>query len=62
KVNVWGCITPWGVGELLRINGSLNAEQLVELYHKGLLCTLNMYAVPHHCILFQQDNDPKHTS
>jgi transposase len=60
SVMVWGCFMGTKVGDLYRINGIMNKEQ----YHQILV---------HHAIpsgkrlggqgfVFQQDNDPKHTS
>lgn len=59
---VWGCITASGVGRLVRITGILNAAMLVDIYQDHLLGTLSDYSLNPEDIIFQQDNDPKHTS
>ena len=59
-VMVWGCLPSDTVSDLLRIHGTLNQHG----YHS----ILQRYAIPFGLrlvglsIVFQQDNDPKHTS
>ncbi|QRW20438.1 Transposable element Tcb2 transposase [Rhizoctonia solani] len=62
NVMVWGCITPKGVGRLIRIDGRLTAAKYIEILKEGLLGTLKDYKIPIRHFLFQQDNDPKHTA
>ena len=62
KVMVWGCITPSGVGQLHRITGIMNADVYVQILTKSLLGTLRSYGLNSRRVIFQQDNDPKHTS
>lgn len=59
---VWGCITTKGVGYLTRIDGGLNAQLYVDILNDELLQTLEYYGYNKDEIIFQQDNDPKHTS
>jgi transposase len=60
SVMVWGCFTEGGVGKLRKIDGSMRKEQ----YHR----ILQNSAIPSgiglagYGFIFQQDNDPKHTS
>ena len=57
---VWGCFAGDTVCDLFRIQGTLN--------HHGYYSILQRYAIPSglHLVglsfVFQQDNDPKHTS
>lgn len=57
---VWGCFSHAGVGQLIKIEGILKKEQ----YHS----ILQRHAIPSGIqligrgFIFQQDNDPKHTS
>lgn len=60
SVMVWGCFSFDGVGQLVKIDGILKKEQ----YHN----ILQRHAIPSGVqligrnFIFQQDNDPKHTS
>ena len=60
SVMVWGCFSHAGVGKLVKVNGILEQKQ----YHS----ILQRHAIPSGVSLigrgfiFQQDNDPKHTS
>ena len=59
---VWGCMTGWGWGRLVRVTGNMNAVQYCEILEEGLLGTLEDYGLNADDVIFQQDNDPKHTS
>ncbi|GJE98764.1 transposase [Phanerochaete sordida] len=61
-IMVWGCITWNGVGRLHRIKGTLRKEQYCEIMKESFLGTLDDHSLSRHDIIFQQDNDPKHTS
>jgi len=67
SIMVWGCMTWLGVGALIKIVGNMDATQYVDILSNGLLPTITHVSAepdlpPRHCITFQQDNDPKHTS
>ena len=62
KVNVWGCITSKGVGKLIRVEGNLEQVQYSCILGEGVVDTLKMWKFKLEEIIFQQDNDPKHTS
>jgi len=59
---VWGCFTAKGVGCMTKIEGSLNAELYTKILDDELIQTLEYYGYKKEKIIFQQDNDPKHTS
>ena len=59
---VWGCMTAKGVGYMCRIDGGLDAELYVSILGGEFLDTLEYYGYEKSDIVFQQDNDPKHTS
>ncbi|CCO38111.1 Transposable element Tcb2 transposase [Rhizoctonia solani AG-1 IB] len=61
-IMVWGCITSKGVGRLHRIEGTLTAKKYVEILKEDLLGTLEDHKLMPQDIIFQQDNDPKHTA
>jgi transposase len=59
---MWGCITVHGVGFACRIDGNMDAELYTRILGGELLSTLDHYGLERASIIFQQDNDPKHTS
>ena len=62
---VWGCITGQGMGRLHHIEGIMNGPGYVEILQKSLLGTLKdrkLKKAGKDKVIFQQDNDPKHTS
>ena len=62
NVMVWGVITPSGVGRLHRVDGNMDAHQYTKILKTSLLGTLKDRKIKKKDIIFQQDNDPKHTS
>ena len=62
KVMVWGCITSRGFGRLHRVKGNMDQFQYVEILEQSLLGTLWDQGLSFRQVIFQQDNDPKHTS
>ena len=62
SIMVWGCITSKGMGRLYRIDGIMKGPDYVEILDKQFLGTLKDRKLRKTHILFQQDNDPKHTS
>ena len=59
---VWGCMGWNGVGILAEVEGRMNAEQYVSILEDNPLPTMENSGIPEESIIFQQDNDPKHTS
>jgi hypothetical protein len=59
---VWGCIEWNGVGVLSEVEGQMDAEQYVAILEQGLLQITENSGIPEGDIIFQPDNDPKHTS
>ncbi|GES94169.1 IS630 family transposase [Rhizophagus clarus] len=62
SIFVWGCFTHLGVGYLCRIVGGLNGELYRQILEEDFLQTLEYYNLNPQTIIFQQDNDPKHTA
>ena len=62
SVMVWGCMTWDGVGLACKIDGRMDSDLYCQIMEEDLQGTLSYYnKFPDH-IIFQQDNDPKHTS
>lgn len=59
---LWGCMTAKGVGYSCRIDGSMDSTLYCEILSDEFLQTLEYYGLESQDIVFQQDNDPKHTS
>jgi transposase len=59
---VWGCMSRHGVGNLVRIDGGLNAELYCKILEEDLAASVEFYGDSLANFVFQQDNDPKHTS
>jgi transposase len=61
-VMLWGCMTWEGVGFACKIDGNMDGQLYKEILEDELLQTLEYYGLEVGDIIFQQDNDPKHTS
>ena len=59
---IWGCMTPQGVGYMCKIDGRMDAELYTSILQDDLLATVEFYGLDREELIFQQDNDPKHTS
>ena len=62
NIMVWGCISGNGVGNLVKIEGKMNAKDYCKVLEEGLLGTLRKQERNVKRIIFQHDNDPKHRS
>ena len=61
-VMMWGCMTWDGVGMACKIDGKMDTNLYVQILKDELQQTLVDYGFTTEDIIFQQDNDPKHTS
>ena len=59
---IWGCMTTSGVGYMCRIEGKMDGQLYVEILEDHVFQTLEFYGLDSSNFIFQQDNDPKHTS
>jgi hypothetical protein len=59
---VWGCMTMQGVGNMCNIDGTMYSEDYVAILDSNLLPTAIAHNLRRGGFIFQQDNDPKHTS
>jgi transposase len=61
KINVWGCFTATGVGELHLIDGIMDAVKYKRILSTKMIPSANRLFGQDEWV-FQQDNDPKHTA
>ena len=59
---VQGCIIAEGLGQLICIQGNMDAKLYISILKNDVLGTLKDLDINKKDIYFQQDNDPKHTS
>jgi len=67
SIMVWGSMAWPGVGALVKIVGTMDSQQYVDILENALLPTIERVSSepelpPRNHLIFQQDNDPKHTS
>jgi transposase len=61
-IMVWGCMTYYGVGYLCRIDTTLDSKLYVDILNYELRKTIKWYRLKPRKVIFQHDNDPKHTA
>ena len=61
SIMLWGCMAPTGVGKIVLVDDNMNAEQYVRILRDNLENSLEDLGLKKDCMIFQQDNDPKHT-
>jgi transposase len=59
---VWGCMTAQGPGYLTKIDQGLDAELYCSILEDELQATVEWYGMDRDKVIFQHDNDPKHTA
>jgi hypothetical protein len=62
SVMMWGCMFWDGVGYAAKIDGRMDKELYVKILEEDLQSSVEYYGFDTDDIIFQQDNDPKHTS
>lgn len=62
SIMLWGCITVHGIGFMCRIEGRMDSDLYTTILSDEFMNTVNFYNLNKADIIFQQDNDPKHTS
>ena len=58
---IWGCMLWEGVGDACKIDGRMDGDLYIEILEDDLQSSLAFYDKTPQGIIFQQDNDPKHT-
>ena len=59
---LWGCMMWEGCGYACRIEGKMDADLYISILEDNLGASLEYYGLDDEDMIFQQDNDPKHTS
>jgi hypothetical protein len=62
NIMVWGCFAWSGTGMLLEIEGKMNSDQYMDILEEGVEASFEKLGIKEGNRIFQQDNDPKHTS
>lgn len=62
NIKVWGCVTAFGVGPIHKITGNMNKEMYLDILKNHLIETVENMPYPEKEVIFQHDNDPKHTA
>ena len=58
---IWGCMLWDGPGFACKIDGKMDGDLYVKILDEELTQSINYYGYTKDDIIFQQDNDPKHT-
>ena len=61
-IMMWGCMTSKGVGYACKIDNILDQHLYKEILEDDLMKTLEFYDLEPKKVIFQHDNDPKHTA
>ncbi|CAI7765634.1 unnamed protein product [Closterium sp. NIES-54] len=61
SIMIWGCMTYNGGGFMCKIEGRMNGELYRSILQDELQQTIEHYELDPETIVFQHDNDPKHT-
>ena len=59
---LWGCMCWDGIGYSCKIDGRMDGDLYIEILEDELMKSIDYHGKTPSDIIFQQDNDPKHTS
>lgn len=62
SIMIWGCMTAFGPGAWYQIEGKMDQHLYKKILETYLWSTIQNYNLDPHKVVFQQDNDPKHTA
>jgi hypothetical protein len=61
NIMVWGCITQFGIGKILRVSNKINSEEYFNTLRSGLIETYTTKNLKPSEYIFQRDNASCHT-
>jgi transposase len=61
-IMIWGCIMAQGPGYICRIEGNMDQTMYKEILSTHLMNSMGWYRLNRRRVIFQHDNDPKHTA
>lgn len=62
NVMVWGCIAAAGTGNMVFVSNKMDKHIYKSILEENLLTSATKLGLDHKTFMFQQDNDPKHSS
>ena len=62
NIKLWSCITVHGVGYIVKIDENLDKTLYQNILEEDLMRSVEEYAIDKQEMIFQHDNDPKHTA
>ncbi|KAI1003599.1 hypothetical protein K3495_g4608 [Podosphaera aphanis] len=67
NIMIWGCMAWSGPGAMVQVVGKMNAQQYISILQENLTLCMEAASLledmpPADQLIFQQDNDPKHTA
>ena len=62
SVMMWGCMCSEGIGFACKIDNTMDQHLYKEILEDDLIETINYYNLDATKVIFQHDNDPKHTA
>jgi transposase len=62
NLKIWGCMSVYGIGNLVKIEGNMDSELYCQILAEDLPSSVEYYGAKLSDFIFQHDNDPKHTA
>ena len=59
---LWGCMISGGINYMCKIEGKMDRDLYMSILQDELQDTIKRYGLNPFCVIFQHDNDPKHTA